>query len=44
MAGQERPEDEWRQAGVPEEIGHVSKLRLALGLLDRPAEQGWQCR
>ncbi|MET9987715.1 IS701 family transposase [Streptomyces rochei] len=29
-----------RRAGVPEEIGHVSKMRLALGLLDRLAEQG----
>ncbi|MFC8198905.1 IS701 family transposase [Streptomyces sp. NPDC057298] len=29
-----------RRAGVPDEIGHVSKTRLALGLLDRLAGQG----
>ncbi|MFE1381137.1 IS701 family transposase [Streptomyces sp. NPDC058740] len=29
-----------RQAGVPDEVGHVSKGRLALGLLDRLAAQG----
>ncbi|MFE6961627.1 transposase [Streptomyces sp. NPDC057696] len=41
------PPEEWdsddrrrRQAGVPDGIGHVSKIRLALGLLDRLATQG----
>ncbi|MFI1607648.1 IS701 family transposase [Streptomyces griseofuscus] len=29
-----------RRAGIPEEAGHVSKTRLALGLLDRLAGQG----
>jgi SRSO17 transposase len=29
-----------RRAGIPDEIGHVSKTRLALGLLDRLAGQG----
>ncbi|MER7408460.1 IS701 family transposase [Streptomyces sp. NPDC000070] len=29
-----------RRAGVPDEIGHVSKTRLAPGLLDRLAAQG----
>ncbi|MFD4416075.1 IS701 family transposase [Streptomyces sp. NPDC058251] len=29
-----------RRAGVPEEVEHVSKTRLALGLLDRLAAQG----
>ncbi|CAM5635265.1 IS701 family transposase OS=Streptomyces rochei OX=1928 GN=G3I25_06615 PE=4 SV=1 [Streptomyces rochei] len=28
-----------RRAGVPDEVGHVSKTRLALGLLERLAEQ-----
>ncbi|MFF5139257.1 IS701 family transposase [Streptomyces sp. NPDC013157] len=29
-----------RRAGIPEEVGHASRTRLALGLLDRLAEQG----
>ncbi len=29
-----------QRAGIPEEVGHVSKTRLALGLLDRLAAQG----
>ncbi|MFF4752916.1 transposase [Streptomyces sp. NPDC001270] len=29
-----------RRAGVPDEVGHVSKMRPALGLLDQLAEQG----
>lgn len=39
--------DEWargdkqrQRAGVPAEVGHVSKLRLTLGLLDRLAGSG----
>lgn len=29
-----------RRAGVPDDVGHVSKTRLALGLLDQLARQG----
>ncbi len=29
-----------RRAGIPDEVGHVSKTHLALGLLDRLAAQG----
>ncbi len=32
--------DRRRRAGIPDEVGHASKTRLALGLLDRLAEQG----
>ena len=34
-------DDGWRRrAGIPQEVGHVSKTHLVLGLLDRLAEQG----
>lgn len=32
--------DRRRSAGIPDEVGHASKTRLALGLLDRLAGQG----
>ncbi|MBP8539977.1 IS701 family transposase [Streptomyces sp. MK37H] len=41
LPGEWAHDDRRRQrAGVPEEVGHVPKTRLALGLLDRLAAQG----